>query len=100
MAQVAQNPQLRARIEHALAYLRREWQSIPELAAEWDDEWDEHSRFVFALDWPICEDSLHQLREWAKQDLLTPEQHAQYDELLDLVARNRPTLGRLLKSTE
>lgn len=95
MAQVAQNPHLRARIEHALAYLRREWQSIPELAAGWD-EWDEHSRFVFALDWPIREDSLHQLRQWAKQDLLTPEQRAQYDEVLELVARNRPALGRLL----
>ncbi|HET8628712.1 MAG TPA: hypothetical protein VFL91_14925 [Thermomicrobiales bacterium] len=95
MAQVAQNPQLRARIEHALASLHREWQSIPELAAEWD-EWDEHSRFVFALDWPICEDSLHQLREWAEQDALTPEQRAQYDELLELVARNRPVLARLL----
>jgi predicted TIM-barrel fold metal-dependent hydrolase len=99
MAQVAQSPQLRIRIEHALASLRREWQSIPELAAEWG-EWDEHSRFVFALDWPVCEDSLHQLREWAEQDVLTPEQRAQYDELLELVARNRPVLGQLLDTAE
>ncbi len=95
MARVAQDPQLQARIDRYLEYLRREWDSIPALAAEWD-EWDEHSRLVFALDWPICEDRLHELRQWAEQDVLTPAQRARYDELLGLVACNRPILERLL----
>ncbi len=93
MAQVAQDPQLRDRIDHFLTYLAQTWASIPALAAEWD-EWDEHSRFVFTIDWPVCEDRLHQLQQWAEQGVLTPEQHARYDALMTLAAEHRPVLGR------
>jgi hypothetical protein len=79
MAQVAQDPQLQARIDRYVEYLRREWDSIPALAAEWD-EWDEHSRFVFALEWPICEDRLHELRQWAEQGLFKVGPNAEGEE--------------------
>lgn len=95
MAQVAQDPHLQARIGRYLEYLRREWDSLLALAAEWH-EWDEHSRFSFAMDWPIREDRLHEFRQWAEQDVLTPAQRARYGDLLGLVARNRPILERLL----
>ncbi len=95
MAEVAQNAKLSEWIEDFLDYLFREWGGIPDLAAEWD-EWDEDSRTDFALDWPICEDRLQQLQGWAEQGLMTPAQQARHEELLKLVAEQRPTLETLL----
>ncbi len=95
MAQVTQDPHVLARVERYLHYLTSEWEGVPLLAEEWH-EWDEHSRFSFAMDWPIREDRLGELRQWAEQDVLTSTQRARYDELLELVARNRPILERLL----
>jgi hypothetical protein len=95
MAQVADRLEVLPRVDRSLDYLFRAWEGVPHLAAEWDD-WDEHSRFSFALDWPIREDRLHQLGLWAAQGLLTPAQRARYDDLLALVAAHRPTLERLL----
>jgi hypothetical protein len=95
MAEVAQDAKLSEWIEDYLDYLFMEWGGIPDLAAEWP-EWDDESRLTFALDWPICEDRLQQLHGWAEQGLLTPNQQARHDELLQLVAENRPTLQRLL----
>ena len=88
-------PDIPGRIEHSLAYLRNEWESVPELAAEWH-EWDEESRFSFAIDWPLREDWLHQLEQWQRRGLLTPDQQARYESLLALIAAHRPTLERLL----
>ena len=96
MAQVAQDLELRQRIEHSLAYLLREWAGLPDLAAEWD-EWDEDSKLDFVIDWGVPADRLHQLRQWAEQDLLTLEQWAQYDQLMALVAKHQPILDELLK---
>ena len=83
-------------IDDYLAYLVREWQSIPELAAEWD-EWENHEQFDFVIEWPIREDRLHMLRTWAEQGKMTPAQCARYEELLKLVDEHRPTLTRLLE---
>ncbi len=96
MAQVVQDPELRDRIEHYLDYLLREWRSIPEIAAEWD-EWEELERLDFVLEWPIREDRMHQLRNWSAQGLLTPSQCARYDEVLKLEVHHRPALEQLLK---
>ena len=95
MAQVAQRAKLREWIEDYLDYLFREWESIPALAAEWE-EWDENSKLTFVIDWGVPEDRLGQLRQWAEKDLLTPAQRARYEELLWLVAQHRPVLERLL----
>jgi hypothetical protein len=90
-----QDADLQARIDGYLSYLVEAWQGVPRLAAEWGD-WDEHSRLVFALDWPVCEDRLRQLRRWAAEGRLTAPQRRQYDDLLALEKRHRPTLERLL----
>ena len=95
MAQVTQDPHVLARVERYLHYLTSEWEGVPLLAEEWH-EWDEHSRFSFAMDWPIREDRLHELREWAEQDILTPAQRAQYEALVKLVTCHRPVLTKLL----
>jgi hypothetical protein len=96
MAQVAEQAQLRTKVDHYLDYLTAEWVAIPDLAAEWA-EWDEDDRLDFVLEWPIREDRLLlQLRQWNATGLLTPQQRQRYAALQRLIRRQRPTLERLL----
>lgn len=95
MARVAQDPKLRGSVEHYLDHLVRHWESIPELAAEWDD-WDEESRLTFVANEGVPSDRLGSLRQWAAQGLLTPEQWRRYEQLERLVAEHRPKLEHLL----
>jgi hypothetical protein len=95
MAQVRPDTELQAWIDDYLAYLLTEWAAIPVVADEWG-EWEDHQRLDFALEWPICEDRLRQLQQWAAEGRLTARQREQYDELLALERRHRPTLERLL----
>lgn len=96
MAKVAQDPQLSSRIDHYLDYLANTWESVPLDAREWDN-WDELSQLAYVIDWGVPEDRLHQLRQFAEQSLLTEAQYARFRALLDLVARHRPTLQRMLQ---
>lgn len=96
MAQVVHEQQLVEWIDDYLAYLEREWRSVPEVAREWDT-WEDHEQLDFVVEWPIREDRLGQLRRWAEQGVLTPSQWAQYERLLKLVAKHRPALERLLQ---
>ena len=95
MAQVTHILTARERIDPYLDYLFRAWQALPEVAKVWA-EWEDHDRLDFVVEWPIREDHFHQLEEWVSQGLLTPEQQARYDELLQLIACHRPLLDRLL----
>lgn len=96
MAQVTQNPQLSARIDAYLGTLTQVWEDLPAELREWN-EWDELSRLTYAAEWEWQHASqLQQLTEWAAQGVLTPAQQARYDALLQLVARHRPLLDRLL----
>jgi len=95
MASVAQDAALSLRIDHSLDYLEAEWSGITSLATEWDS-WDDHSRVVFALDWPIREDRLSQVQEWAKCDLLSSVQCQRLALLLLIVEARRPLLEQLL----
>jgi hypothetical protein len=82
-------------IDSYITYLFREFRGISEAAAEWD-EWEEHERLDFVIEWPIKEDRLRMLSLWAADGEMTPDQCARYEELLRLVAQHRPTLDRLL----
>ena len=73
-----------------------EWSGIPDLVAEWDD-WDELSRLDFVLEWPIQEDRLGQLRDWADRNLPSDERLERFDALLKRIAIQRPTLEKLLE---
>jgi hypothetical protein len=83
------------RIDREFARLENEWAGIPELAAEWP-EWDAHSRFSFAIDWPICEDILGRLLDREERGVLNPARQARLASLKALIAQHRPTLERLL----
>ena len=96
MAQVVPDAERGAWIDDYLEYLIREWESIPGLAAEWD-EWDDLSQLTFVVNWGVPADRLAQLHQWAEQGLLTPAQRQRYEQLLQLVAQHRPTLEELLK---
>lgn len=96
MAKVAQRPELREWIDDYLEYLCDEWRDVPQVVREWH-EWEDHVQLEFLCEWPIREDRLHQLEQWAEQGLLTPDQDTRYQQLLGLVAAYRPVLEDLLK---
>ncbi len=75
--------------------MEAEWADIPDLGAEWP-EWDEHSRFSFAMDWPIREDRLARLLTEERRGTLSPAQQARLDAGKALIAKHRPILERLL----
>ena len=95
MAQVTNPRSIAESIDDYLAYLWAEWESIPALAAEWDD-WDAYEQLDFVMEWPIREDRLLMLRDWAAAGCMTDEQQARYNQLLDLIAAHRDTLERLI----
>jgi len=98
MAQVRQRQSredVSARADDYLAYLTREWEALPALAAEWPG-WQEEDRLDFCLEWPIREDRLAELTEWAEQGALSPQQESRYRRLLALIATYRPLLEELL----
>jgi hypothetical protein len=49
------------------------------------------------MEWPIREDRLRQLQQWAKQGVLTPTQRTRYEALLQLVTEHRSLLEQLLQ---
>ena len=94
MAQVAPPP-AQSLIDEDLSYLADEWTSLPEIAAEWD-EWEEHDRLDFVLEWPLREDRLLQLERWDAAGQLTATQRGRYAALREFIQRHRPTRDRLL----
>ena len=96
MAQVAHVATFTERIDRTLARAQEDWANVPSLVAEWPN-WDDHSRFSFIIDWPICEDRLQQLVHWSGQGMLSPDQQARYAALLCLVEQYRPMLTRLFE---
>ena len=95
MAQVRHRSKIQEQADDYLTYLIREWQAVPRLATEWTS-WDDLDQLDFVVEWPIREDRLQQLQQWAEQNFLTSAQCTRYEELLRLVAQYRPTLERLL----
>jgi hypothetical protein len=95
MAQVTESSITRERIDRLLDYLVGEWQAIPAIAAE-SSAWDDIDRLHFDLDWPVKEDYLATLRDWAEQGFLDRDQAARFRQLVALIDQHRPTLERLL----
>jgi hypothetical protein len=95
MAQVVAEQAVEARIDNYLHYLLREWNRLPWVFSEWND-WEEHERLNFVLEWPIREDRLLQLRGWEEQGLLGSDQRRKFEQLLGLIEAHRPQLDRLL----
>lgn len=96
MAQVARARQLDAEIDYHLDYQFQQWRGIPEVA-EWWPTMEAHEREDFHLEWVgITEARLQQLKDWAQQGAMRPNQRARFADLIALVECHRPTLQRLL----
>jgi hypothetical protein len=95
MAQVAQARELRERIEGFLTYALDEWGSVPEYTTEFQS-WDDVQQLDFVQEWAIRESALDALRDYARRDVLTPEQRGRYEQLEQLVTLHRPAVQQLL----
>ena len=93
MAQVTH--EIIARVDSHLDYLVGEWEDVPNVAEEWET-WDAVERVHYRIDWPVAEERLRDLQGYVEQGLLTPTQQERYAQLLDMVARYRPLLDRLM----
>jgi len=82
-----------------LDYLFAEWEDLPEVEREWPT-WEEPSRLLFVLEWPMREDRLATLRQWVADGLLTGKQLGRYRELKALIERHRPIVERLLSEDD
>jgi hypothetical protein len=95
MVDVARDRQLHPDIEYHLNYQFGAWSSLTEYMAQWP-ELEDIDREVFQLEWEgITESRLKDLQRWAEEGCLTPHQQARYQELLELVTKNRPLLNIL-----
>ena len=70
------------------------WQRLPEIAAE-IDRWDLVDQLVFIEEWPLEEQRLRMLEQYAADGVLTPAQLARFELLRCIVAEHRPIILRL-----
>jgi hypothetical protein len=102
MAQVSELPtaedHLQSRIDHYLDYELSAWRSVPEYASQWS-EMDAADRETFHLHWRgVTEAYLDALERWANAGQLNAAQLAEYGQLHELIAQNRPAIEALLAS--
>ena len=94
MAQVKQSAA--EEIAKLLDILLDEWGDVPRVAAE-IDTWDIIDQLHFTEEWPLVEIRLKRLEKHVQQGHLTPSQITQYEELKQLIAKNRPILQRIME---
>lgn len=100
MANVVRDQGVQPDIDYHLDYQFDAWNSVQDHAMQWPTM-DAIDKEVFHLEWVgITESRLQELQRWFHRGYLTPGQEARYQELLRLVAQNRPTLARLLRADE
>jgi hypothetical protein len=83
-----------AHIEASLRDLTAEMDFLPEMASEWETE-PEDNRLNYALEWDELMDRLDGLGRAHRQGRMTPNQQAQYRDLLCKLADMRPFISKL-----
>lgn len=91
------NEDIRRHVQLLLEHSFDQWQRLPQVETE-IDQWDQLDQIVFIEEWPLEEEHLRMLEEYACEDALTPEQLRRYDELKRIVACNRPIIERLQRT--
>ena len=71
-----------------------EWQRLP-IVAQTIGQWEPIDRLVFIEEWPIQEDNLWFLDQYAAKGMLTAEQRARLEHLKGIVEQNRPIIDAL-----
>ena len=95
MAQVAPTTQQRINLLLELSF--GEWAGLPESETT-IDRWDQLEQLLFIEEWPLAEERLRQLAQYAATGALSHEQQARYAALQEVVAANRPIIERLRAS--
>jgi hypothetical protein len=90
------DPATRTDVDRLLDQAVASWDELPEVERE-IDAWRLEDQLVFTEEWPIEEDRLLRLAQLAESRELTEAQRARYQELLNLVERNRPVLERIMR---
>ena len=86
----------RAHVDHLLKWAFGAWESLPTVEQE-IDTWDLLDQLVLTEEWQIQEDRLCRLAELARAGDFTETQRLRYQELLNLVERNRPIIERIMR---
>jgi hypothetical protein len=86
-----------ADVDHLLKWATAGWEELTDVEREIDG-WDLVDQLVFLEEWPLEEERLRRLADLAQTGSLTGDQCARYEDLLRLVARQRPIIERLLRS--
>ena len=95
MAQVGRAT--RADVDHLLVRATAAWKGLTEVEHE-IDSWDLIDQIVYIEEWQIQEDRLSCLAELARAGDFTEAQRLRYQELLNLVERNRPIIERIMRA--
>lgn len=72
----------------------RRWSELPTVEAR-IDTWEQIDQLEFIETWPLEEERLRRLEEYAANGFMTREQQARYEMLKRLAAQNRPIIQRL-----
>lgn len=92
MAQVA--PLVQQHIDILLCGLLERWNDLPAII-ETINEWDVVDQIAYVEEWPVVEQRLKILAEYAAENSMSRDQIRQYDTLLQIVERHRPLVARL-----
>ena len=85
----------RADVDQLLERATAAWEGLAEVDQEIDG-WDLIDQIVYIKEWQIEEDRLLRLAQHAESEEFTEMQRLRYQELLNLVERNRPVLARIM----
>src|SRR5437762_10054538 len=96
MAQVAPDWTKLSGVDREIATVIGRWEDVSDVAAEWG-AMSEDEQFYYFIDWPVTEEWTERLL--AMEATLSPddERAIKLRALRALVARNRPTLERLIR---
>ncbi len=92
MVQVAISTQ--QHIDLLLSGLLETWKHLPEVI-ETIDQWDIVDQIIYVEEWPLVEQRLKTLEEYASEGPVSLGQTNRYDALLQLVERHRPLVAQL-----
>ena len=86
----------RQRIDLLLGLSEEAWGELPEIEAEIDG-WDLLDQLDVTESWALEEAFLDRLEAYKEEGAMNEGQLARYEELKDLVARNRPVIERIMR---
>lgn len=85
---------LRGLIDHQIRVAKSRWERLPQINSHIDD-WDTEEAEDVILDYDIEEERFERLKKSFLQGLMTQKQAIRFEELAEIITRNKPILERL-----